>query len=120
MKVENILIAWTAKDSDYNRNGEGCTAGQCLVMRHPDVHYVSMRYECFVHTPGGPWGDIPEVERTARLVGQAFHLVCEGIPVEDVLREFAKIPEWRHMSAPLLMGWWERAIQNGKWSPYNP
>ena len=41
-------------------------------------------------------------EVAGRLVVQAFYLVFDGIPVETVLREFAKLRVWREVKFELL------------------
>ena len=41
-------------------------------------------------------------EVAERLVGQALYLISDGVPVETVLREFAKIRVWREMKIKLL------------------
>ncbi len=59
-------------------------------------------------------------EKEVALLGLAFGIVAEGVPVEDVLREFARIPEWRDMGVLLPRGWCDRAFLPDRidWNPY--
>ena len=63
-------------------------------------------------------------DKEIALLGLAFQIVADGVPVDDVLREFARIPEWKNMGVLLPSGWWERAFlqdaDRNDWSPHNP
>ena len=58
-----------------------------------------------------------------RLLGLAFTLLNDGVPLQDLLQAFAPIPDWREMPAPALQGWFARAFlmdRPAEWNPHNP
>ena len=61
-------------------------------------------------------------EKAVRLVYQAIGMMFEGVPPEDVLREFAQIRVWRDMAALMPEGRCDRAFIEDeplKWSPHS-
>lgn len=90
---------------------------------HPDVtgwsrgSHLATSGCCYFH-----FAELEPREQEIALLGLAFGIVAEGVPVEDVLREFARIPEWRDMGVLLPLGWCDHAFVSGRagWNPHNP
>ena len=84
---KNWMIAWTTPrlmvgpwpDRTGWSNDYGSTTGYCYQYLH----------------------DYSDEEIALALTGQALFLVSAGVPIETVLREFAKIKVWREMQIKL-------------------
>ena len=74
---------------------------------------------CYTH-----FSHLSPRNKEVALLSLAFQIVADGIPVDDVLGQFARIPEWRNMGVLLPAGWFERAFladpDRTDWNPHNP
>ena len=88
----------------------------------PDRTRWSDRYRSTSGCCNMPFLNSPPAERAQVLLNLAAGLMFDGIPPEDVLREFAKVSLWRDMSVMLPGGRYERAFIAGRddWNPHNP
>ena len=68
------------------------------------------------------FGDMNREQQTQALLNLAAHLMFNGIPPTEVLREFSKIETWREMAVLLPSGRWDRAFltDSPDWNPHNP
>ena len=97
----DYMIAWDTKKSvkvgPWPDKPGGWSAG-----------YSSTSGCCYAH-----YSNLPESEQATRLVYLAAQIMFEGVPPEDVLREFYQIRVWREMPDLLPSGMFDRFIPPG-------
>ena len=113
--MSRYMVAWNPSEDGR--------AAEVHVGLHPDRTGWSTRFACTSGHCFAHFQDYPPQERAERLLGLSLQLVVDGVPPADVLREFARIPEWRGMSIRLPGGDFARAVlprNPAVWSPHNP
>ena len=88
----------------------------------PDTHGWSDEFECTTGFCYHGHQGYTRVEKAQALLNLAAGIMFEGVPAEDVLREFHQIRTWREMSVLLPVGRMRRAFIAGShdWNPHNP
>ena len=91
--MTKYMIAWNPKGSPRGAPG-------CKVVPHPDVTNWAAPYEM---TTGWCYRGFPPADRRDHelwLLNQAMVLMIQGVPLREILDEFAKIDVWRSMRIP--------------------
>ena len=88
--MTKYMIAWNPRGSQMGAPG-------CKVGPYPDVTNWGAPYEM---TTGCCYSGFPPADRRDHeiwLLNQAIILMIQGVPLRDILEEFAKIDVWRYM-----------------------
>ena len=74
-------------------------------------------------TTGCGWSNfrgLSAEEKAQVLVNEAFYMLACGLPLADILREFAKIPCWRNMRDFRMCAGHHRLFIEGRYDELNP
>ena len=112
------MVAWNSCHGDNTRWPTGVAVGPWPDKTNWSQRYLSTSGCCY-----STFKDLSRRDKEIALLGLAFQIAANGIPPRDVLREFARIPEWRDMGVLLPDGRYERAFlpdpDRIDWSPHN-
>jgi hypothetical protein len=96
--LRHAMIAWNVGKKAWNSSGE-FGDGRVFVIPHPDKYRLDDRLglrrttgACWVEE----WKNASPTERLARLMVEAWHIVCrDGVSLKDMHEALLVIPEYR-------------------------
>ena len=117
--LNDYMIAWTPTSL---RGGPSNTQGQMRVGPWPDQTRWSISFKSTSGCCFYKFRDMTPEDQALALLGLAFAIACDDVPVSMILAEFSKIRVWREMPVLLPDGRYDRAFidANPDWNPHNP
>ena len=108
---DGFMIAWSTRREQMVEVGPW-----------PDYQRWSREYESTSGCCYSFFKNLSRAEQAQAMLNLAAELMFQGVPPENVLKEFAKVGLWRDMSVLLPLGRMDRAFIPGcvEWQPHNP